>query len=352
MTTLHVGLPKTGTTWLQASLRRHGLLPDADATFLGALDVREHHDGWGRTGEETRGAWKRLTQEHPDLISHELLAAADAERVRWALRRLDDVHVVVTARDPARQAVAEWQEGVKHGRRLSFARFATAVLPETAGSSHARKFRAAQDLPAVLERWGRDLPAERVHVVTCPPRGADRTVLWRRFAEACGVDPTLEPAGAEEGNASLGVDEIALLRRVNKALDGRLQEPAYGRLVKRLYAQRLLGEPASPAPDLPEPLYDDLTVRAERWAKQIHAAGWQVHGAVDDLLPRRPATATDPDALDAVRALRTSARATAGLLLEVAGRDAEIASLRDEVARLTRKRDKLRRRLKRAVGPR
>ena len=35
----------------------------------------------------------------------------------------DEVHVVLTARDLARQIPAEWQENVKHRGRRSFARF-------------------------------------------------------------------------------------------------------------------------------------------------------------------------------------------------------------------------------------
>src|SRR4029077_10657748 len=68
---VHIGLPKTGTTFLQASLddnrtaleKAGRLYPSLqDGMFLAALDVRGTYDGWGRRASETRGAWERLCQ--------------------------------------------------------------------------------------------------------------------------------------------------------------------------------------------------------------------------------------------------------------------------------------------------
>ena len=309
---LHVGLPKTGTTFLQTSLlqNRDALHEDGvhypgggERMFLAAVDVRGTHKAWGRRRSEVEGSWDALARRARDhegvtVLSQELLAGASARRVTAAMTMLTglDVHVVVTARDPARQATAEWQEGVKHGRRLTFEEFRRRVLDGQSETDYARRFRAAQDLPEVLARWGAHVPAGNVHVVCGPPAGAPPEVLWRRFGAVVGFDASrYEPAG-EALNASLGADEVDLLRRVNLALDKRIEQPAYSEVVKRLYAHRLQAAGGSARPVVPAEMYDDLTVVAERWVKEIDKAGYTVHGDPADLLPRcgRPARPGTP----------------------------------------------------------
>lgn len=361
---LHVGLPKTGTTFIQASLqqdkqdlREAGILYPAgkdDRMFRAALDVRGNHKAWGRRRSEVEGAWDTLCakarkHEGTTVISHELFAAASVHQVVAAMTMLKglDVHVVVTARDFARQATAEWQEGIKHGRRLTFEQFRTRVLAGDSETDYARRFRASQDLPAVLSRWGAAVPVDHVHIVTCPPRGTGGDVLWQRFLEVVGVDAGRFPsAGSDSQNTSLGTDEIDLLRQVNVALDKRLVQPEYGDVVKRFYAQRLLSGHGE-RPVVPADMYDDMRVIGERWVKEIDRVGYPVHGSLHDLLPTEPNGPTPhPDDVDPTGQVAVSASATAELLVEVQrGRD-EIARLEIENKKLKKRRKLLKRRLK------
>ncbi len=364
---LHVGLPKTGTTFLQASLlQNRGALHEdgvlypggGERMFLAAVDVRGSHKAWGRKRSEVEGSWDALARRARDhegvtVLSQELLAGASARRVTAAMTMLTglDVHVVVTARDPARQATAEWQEGVKHGRRLTFEEFRRRVLDGQSETDYARRFRAAQDLPGVLARWGAHIPAGNVHVVCGPPPGAPPEVLWRRFGAVVGFDASrYAPAGGEALNASLGADEVDLLRRVNLALDKRIQQPAYSEVVKRLYAHQLQAAGGSARPVVPAEMYDDLTVVAERWVKEIDKAGYTVHGDPADLLPLRPAGPTrHPDDVDPREQVHVAAAATAELLVEVRRAREEAARLEAENAELRRKRKRLKRRLRAAT---
>src|SRR5690348_5956503 len=85
---LHVGLPKTGTTYLQALLSQHrDVLRDAgvlypfvrpQAMFLGAVEVRGSRDKFGLAEEEVAGTWAALCQrarsfDGVSVISHEIL---------------------------------------------------------------------------------------------------------------------------------------------------------------------------------------------------------------------------------------------------------------------------------------
>ena len=134
---LHVGAPKTGTTYLQdrlalnkTSLGEHGVhYPPAAARqpVPSALDLlpavgRAACRRRGRVGRP-RPRVKRLSGSV--VVSHEILAAAKTAQVKRALSSLGDseVHLVYSARDLARQIPAEWQEGVKHQRKIRFGGF-------------------------------------------------------------------------------------------------------------------------------------------------------------------------------------------------------------------------------------
>ena len=69
---LHVGVPKSGTTFLQASLtanrtdlRGAGVLYPGgeERMFLAAVDVRGSHKAWGRKRSEVEGAWDHVCRK-------------------------------------------------------------------------------------------------------------------------------------------------------------------------------------------------------------------------------------------------------------------------------------------------
>ncbi len=298
---LHVGLPKTGTTYLQGLLAHHrDALRDAgvlnpfvrpQAMFLGAVEVRGSHEKFGLTEEDVAGAWAALcervrTHDGVSVISHEILGGAEPDEIAAALRPLAgmDVEVVVTARDLGRQATAHWQEEVKLGDTRSFADFEREQY--RADGRPRPHFWHAQDYAAALRRWSTAVPAHRVHLVTCPPPGAAADVLWRRFADACGIpDGVVDPAAVPPANTSLGTEAIALLRAVNAALAGRITPREHARYVKRDLAEGVLARQAGTPPRAPAALADVLVPAAAAWRRDVEAAGHPVHGDLADLAP-------------------------------------------------------------------
>ncbi|HNJ78988.1 MAG TPA: hypothetical protein PKX56_06505, partial [Marmoricola sp.] len=135
---LHVGTPKTGTSYVQDvllanqdSLAEQGILYPADrhdAHFLAALDLMQLP--WGGLEEQAVGRWDQLAEQvrrwdGTAIISHEILGTASRGQVRRALTSLGtaEIHIVLSARDLARQLPAEWQENVKHRRTLTYTAF-------------------------------------------------------------------------------------------------------------------------------------------------------------------------------------------------------------------------------------
>jgi hypothetical protein len=154
----------------------------------------------------------------------------------------------------------------------------------------------------VAARWGGGLPPERVHIVTVPARAASSDELWQRFAAACDLDEVegLDLA-VERANESLGVVEAELLRRVNRALDGRIS----GGRQKSLWMRDLLAH-AILAPIGREPIgltpahAEEAAAEADRAISAITEAGYAVHGDLADLSPapvdaRLPGDVTDAE---------------------------------------------------------
>ena len=167
---VHVGAPKTGTSYVQDVLFSHrdelaaaGLLYPGerfDAHFLAALDLMELT--WGGLEREAVGAWDRLAEEvrawpGTVILSHEILATASRSQVRRALASLGDgvdVHIVLSARDLVRQIPAEWQENVKHRRALGYREFLDKVTDPQRRGQLASWFWGVQEVPEVLDRRG------------------------------------------------------------------------------------------------------------------------------------------------------------------------------------------------------
>lgn len=312
---LHVGAPKTGTTYIQdrlfnnrAELAAHGVhypIGPRDTMFDAALDLIERP--WGGLRQQVHGEWDALVDRIQRLsdtvvVSHEILAGARPAQVERAMNDLagDEVHVVYTARDIARQLPAEWQEQVKHNGRNSFRRYLRQV--QKAKQTHANRwFWRVQGLPDVLTRWSRNLPPDRIHLVTVPQPGAPHGTLWLRFCKVTGIDPLWAPADSERRNPSLGGAETTLLRRLNALLlDEEFPADEYRTIVRETIAHRTLAQrPDMVRVRLPPPAYDWAEEVAESWIEWAEGAKIDVVGDLDELRPIRPPAGepwADPDA--------------------------------------------------------
>ena len=329
---LHVGTPKTGTSYLQDVLFRnkkvladHDILYPAerfDDQFLAALDLMRLP--WGGLETEAVGAWDRLAAQvrawpGTAIISHEILATASRSQVGRALESLGhrdgaEVHLVLSVRDLVRQIPAEWQENVKHRSVISYARFLEQIRDPARESRIATWFWGVQEVPDILNRWGHDLPPERIHLVTVPPPGGPRDLLWQRFSAMFGLDGLDLDLEAERANPSLGVPETALVRRINRSVNHVLEPPDYRPLVRELLAHQTLSHRTrSPRLALPPDVHPWAQQVEASWIEEIEKRGYDVVGDLTDLVGAPAGPWSDPDrppekqvagaAVDAIRAL-------------------------------------------------
>lgn len=336
---LHVGLPKSGTTFLQGlmannrtRLKSAGFIYPfirRETMFHTAVELRGQHERWGLEPATIDGTWQLVLNRirgfgGTGIVSHELLAAASPEQVARVARDTADLelHVVVTARDLSRQATALWQEEVKNGRRWSFDEFSDGLFDTDGVQQRSSGFWRSQDLASVLERWSAVVPAERMHVVVVPRSSRDPLELWRRFAGAIGLDPqTVDLELQPRANESLGAAQVALLRQVVTALDGRLGQPHYAHVVKRFFAQTQLSRISSPAPVTPTDVRQRLDGVARQWVEEIRSRRYAVHGDLDELVPSTapvPEDTRHPDDVSAEDLLQGLPDVMAEMLIEIA----------------------------------
>lgn len=351
---LHIGLPKSGSTYLQTALGTNRFaLQDAgflypyvrqEGMFYAAVEMAGSPTRWGLDPEEIGGTFAHMLRRGRRLggtvvISHEIFSAASRDQVQALADLVADfeVHVVITVRDLGRTITAGWQEQVKNGDPRSFAEFADGLLSQLPEDPHtAGSFWPAQNLLLVLDRWRQLAPPERTHVVTCPRSGTEPDLLWRRFAEAIGLESdAVELTGISPRNESLGIPQIALLRRVLIALDGRLEQPWFSRIAKRWFAQSLLSQVSSPKPVAPGPVLDRLTTAAGGWVDRVHGEGYRVHGDLAELLPEHhDRVERDPDAATVAEMFEGLPRVLAQMLER--NRDLHV-----QITELTEDRDRL-----------
>lgn len=295
---LHVGTPKSGTTFLQSVwwANREALLEQG--LLLPGWGVNHHY--WAscvvRGGrqldnipEAGHAAWDELLAAVADhrgdaLISHELFSPAAPERADAALRRLEEtageVHVVLTARDLVRQIPAEWQQRTKHGRSQTYADFLDEIRTDESSN-----FWRVQDVPQVLRRWGAGIPPDRVHLVVLPPPGGPKSFLWERLCELTAVDGTGMAERATRSNESLGLVEVETLRRLAGHLQRDGLPKSTRRLLKDFVAEQILRTAEPEKIVVPAEAYPWVVERAERMVQEIDGEGYHVVGELSGLVP-------------------------------------------------------------------
>ena len=355
---LHVGVPKTGTTFLQTAmwhnrrqLEMQGFLYPGTSRmdhYPASRVVREaspaalgeHADAWDRIVDEL-AAW-----EGDALVSHEFFSMATRAQAARAVAALApaEVTVVLTARDYVRQFPAVWQEALKMNSGASLDEFMKQVLAREAPGAWGWR---SQDVPAVLERWSEAVPAERLHVITVPPPGAPRDLLWRRWCDVLGIDDSAFNMDLSVGNESLGVVQAALMHRLKPHLSGPLERgPVRHRWVRQYFGHEVLvpqrGERFGPRPeDVAE-----LRRLSIAMSQAIEQAGYPVTGDLAELVPAEnppalphPDDVTDAEMLDAaVRAIEQMIRDVRDLTTSRrAWREKAQSSTRRRAARLARR---------------
>ena len=336
---VHIGAPKTGTTYLQRVLWRNREALARDGVCYTAADPEEHFRAavdlralpWGKQEHpEYAGTWQAVADRAAawpgrSVISNELLAAATTPQIHRVVESLAgaEVHIVYTLRDLARMLPSDWQEQVKHRHAMSWEEYLRDVVDAGGESELGAWFWGLHDGPEVLARWADVVAPARVHLITGPPASAPADRLWERFAAVLGVDPGGYDVAVDPVNVSLGRAQTELLQRVNARVGGTAIDERYDELVGTVLVDGILRQHSDPSPvRLPAERLAWLARRSEQIFAALSDAGFDVVGDLDELLP-------GPELLDPASA----GPMPADVVLDV-GADVVVALLR-QVSELT-----------------
>lgn len=352
---LHVGTTKSGTTYLQSLWWRHHDALAAQGLLLPGAGRGDHFHAASVVCDRTPilsalppsrlGIWEDLLAETGRwagdvLISHELFSPATPDQAGAALRSLEEVgeqvHVVVTARDLARQLPSDWQQNVKQGMTQSLEEFWTHLRATDPDGGFWRH----QDLPGILERWSAGIPADRVHLVVQPPAPPPGW-LWERSCTLLGVDGSDLDIESPRGNPSLGAVEVEVMRRMHEAVPTSERGLPTVRVAKGFLARQALA-PAGPGEPfvLGASMQDWAQQRGAAMAAALDGAGYDVIGDLGDLAPVRPrATGRLAGEVTEGEVARTAVAALARMVVRERDRGQQVERLRAELRRLRREVD-------------
>lgn len=313
---LHVGSPKSGTTYLQQVLETNRQrLADAGVLVVGAdqgtrvqagLQVRED-PRWRELPVHRQDMWGALVSEikawsgEQAILSYELLSAATRAQAEAALADLADfeVHVVVTSRDLGAALPSAWQERLKFGSTTPLEDW----TPPQESRPRAEWGWRTMDPVGVLDRWGATLPPERCHVVTAPRAGGSSDTLWERFAQATGLSGIDVDSSIPRSNTSVDSVQAEFVRRLNEELgDALATSRERARWVRDLVVRDSLPAGSAAPLGLTDAQFEEAVTRSARVIDALASSQYQIHGDLEDLRATRgtgrlPSQATDTEVL-------------------------------------------------------
>jgi hypothetical protein len=346
---MHIGAPKSGSTYVQTllwanrtTLTDAGVLIPGRTLFdhnLASIAARGHDNA--QLSRRAAATWDRLLNrtrrwKGDVVLSNEWYCWADADRSRAAIEALApaEVHLVFTARPIVHQVPAAWQETLKVGLAQTVEEFVDHL--DKAGT---RWSWSTIDPAESLLRWARPVKPDRVHLVTVPPRGSDRTLLWRRVCQVLGVEADDYDTSTAVANESLGVEAAVLLQRMGPALraaivtDDATWVDQY-RWIREYFAHDLLVPRGGHPIAVGSALAERLRARARQSADVLAEQGYDVVGSLDELLADDiPADAREPDSVTDAELLEIATPLVAHLLGEIRRRTRQAEAVQGGTAK-------------------
>jgi hypothetical protein len=316
---LHIGLQKSGTTYLQRVLQEcveavgeAGLTYPLPPARRRRRQVESHEwPSYGLLGTEypwvserrarnERENWNRLARQihrsrRPVLLSAEALSVIRAPAIDNVIEALaaDRVDVVITARSLGRTLPSLWQQHVRNGRGTSFDRYLRRLAGEREHPGDDIEKRSelhlwrAFALGRLVRRWGNAVGLDRVRVVTStgsPPR-----TLWARFAEAVGA-PDLADAPPWHlldlrTHSGLTDPETQVLMWLNTALrEAEWSGQAAGDLRERIVLHGFMTrQDRGPRIVVPPPWRERVAGWCAEDTAELEATGVRIIGDIADL---------------------------------------------------------------------
>lgn len=333
-TILHVGTMKSGTTHVQSrlftnqqALRQVGVLVPGRKWGDQARGVSDLLRIQRRGPRRARGHWQKIVDEidsHPGtaVVSMEFLGPSTPGVIAGICGSLTNVEAVITVRDLNRTLAAMWQETIQNGSQWGFRDYLDSAETSRPGvwpptddrPPPGRAFWRQQDVVRMARDWQAEAP---VTIVTVPPPGASRSLLWQRFCSVLGV-PMDGWDEARKSNESIGAESAVLLRALNEALKQRGLANKSTKGVRKYYlAKRVLAGRKEHESSIGLPVAPWVEEEAHRMMEELEALEPRLLGDLAELEPV-PVPGVDPTHVDPRGVVAAGVEALVGLLVQQA----------------------------------
>lgn len=329
---LHLGCSKTGTSSFQFGLWKSAQALERFGVGLPFRDRAAHVDhllvplGWRQVEgfadpvqPEQLARVPQLLRDQPGdrlFVSCEDLAEVTrpaAEQIAGLIAAAGlELRLVLTVRGWDVQLPSEYQQFLRHRMTLTYPEFVESVRNRTA--PWGERFWRRQDAAGVLQTWSGLVPADLSTVVVVPSYTDDPDGIFRLMGEAVGFDGAVLRRPRKAINASYGVVEAELWRRVNLALGERLADydRQYAPSLRDPFRSGAIPRQASPRVGLPEDIVGWLQDQGRATVATLTERRYRCLGEVARLIPS--ADAAQPTATPAEEDIAAAAvGAIAGL---------------------------------------
>ncbi|MGH3346031.1 MAG: hypothetical protein ACRDO4_03535 [Nocardioides sp.] len=328
-TILHVGVMKSGTSHIQSRLfENKQRLLEAGVLVPGRfwshqvnavedlLRIQRHGP------ERGNGDWQEVADEiaaHPGtaVVSMEFLGPSTAAEIAGVCSTIPNVEAVITVRDLNRTLAAMWQEAVQNGSSIGFRAYLDSVEETRAGSAlppgplakPGGNFWRQQGLVRMARDWRAVAP---LTVVTVPPPGASRSILWERFCQTLGV-PASGWADARRSNESIGAASAMLLRQVNEVLEPHGVKKPARRVRKSVLAKQIMARRKRDEPSIGLPVAAWVREQASQMLADLRQIDLTLLGDWEELQPAE-VPGIDPRDVSQEEVIEAAAAALAGMI--------------------------------------
>ncbi|MDD2819279.1 MAG: hypothetical protein PHN51_10875 [Candidatus Nanopelagicales bacterium] len=296
---LHIGVHKTGTTAIQASLANSRPVLETlkirypgtrQAHRLIASSAMDRRLGWrvGGSAAPDPNAWKDFVRsahlyEGTTVCSSEFFAESSneiAERIVSQVGR-KRIHVVVTLRNLARILPSAWQQILKSGYETGYEPWLHQIFASEFAEPKPQTFWNRHHHDRVVQRWAALVGPENLTVVVVDD--ANRDGIYLSFERLLGLPGgTLLNHRDAAPNRSMTLAEAELLRHLNIAVGGAMgwgpySDKVHDGLIKGMIERRMPG-PDEARLQTPQWALDRAAEFASVYVDAIRASGVHVIG--------------------------------------------------------------------------
>jgi hypothetical protein len=260
---IHAGFHKTGTTALQHSLQastellktagyRYPIVDQGTSQSGSVLALADRGWGWQARGSKVipKRIWTKLVKQVRSgqdniILSSEFFSELDElqiQEIKSAFAGLD-CQIVFTLRAFDKLFPSTYQQALKSGSAYSYEAWLERTVKDYFAEQKTgfwKRNRHAQ----VISRWQQIFGAENVTIITADE--SNPGLLFARFSEFLKLAiGTLKPVADSGLNRSLLLDEIYLLRAINKNVPKSRNWNAYMTFIRRGTFEQITATPAA-----------------------------------------------------------------------------------------------------------